>query len=511
MHSFALHPLAVCLLPLGGAGLLWLQPAASASHVRRVCVAAALLTLTAAMALAARFALDPPQSHALPAALAELAPERSHVAFALDNLSALLVPVTSALALCILWGCPSGEMTSRPAARSLVALSMVLGTLLSVNLLWLALFWTASLLPLYLELRSTRSVAARSYRIMLVLCIVPIWALVGALCWPGVLHPAVAAGDRFDMRLLSTADAFSQPKMALLLGSLVLVALLCRVGCFPLHLWISPLSAHGSGPLSLVTYSTPLGIFVLTRLLLPVFPNVCQLSLPRLLPLAVLSALYGAIVGLGQRDCRRALGYFWMSQQGFLLAGISALSVEGLSGALLHALATVIVRTGLVIIVLSVAARTGTTDVRRLGGLALRAPRMSAAFLVLSVAAIGIPGTIGFVSEDLIVQGLVRQHPIEAVMLLVTTGLNGILLFRLHHGIFLGPASSSPRSAHTADFADQLPRERWVSLALIGLLLTGGVISTPLLAVRRNVIQSLQTTGVLPLLKHHATPRPSGP
>ena len=136
----------------------------------------------------------------------------------------------------------------------------------------------------------------------------------------------------------------------------------------------------------MVTFSTPLGIFVIARLLFCRSSQVCHAAFPYLLPLSVLSALYAAVVGLGQHDLRRALGYFWMSQQGFLLAGLSSLTVEGISGALLHSMGTVIVRSGLALIAAAVVARAGTSDVRFLGGFAACAPLMATSFLLLSIA-----------------------------------------------------------------------------------------------------------------------------
>jgi NADH:ubiquinone oxidoreductase subunit 4 (subunit M) len=126
-------------------------------------------------------------------------------------------------------------------------------------------------------------------------------------------------------------------------------------------------------------------------------------------------------------------------------------------------------------------------------GLVRTAPRMATGFLLLAMAAVGSPGTLGFVSEDLIVQGLLDHHSIAAVTVLVTTALNGIVLFLAFQRVFLGdggtlglgPLVSSPQ------FPDLLPRERWVAVALFGLLLAGGLLPAPLLAVRTSVVDAL--------------------
>jgi NADH-quinone oxidoreductase subunit M len=319
----------------------------------------------------------------------------------------------------------------------------------------------------------------------------PLLLFLIGLLWPGVVHLSPSAHGRFDLLELARPGVLERGPATVVLGSLLLVGALVRIGCFPLHIWIAPLSESGLGTLSLVSFSTPLGIFFVVRVLMPVFPELCQHVFPYLLPFGLLTALYGVIVALGQHDLRRALGFFWISQQGFLLSGLSSLTTEGASGALLHAIETVVARTGLLLVAAAIAARVGTTDIRFLGGLVARAPRMSTGFLLLSAAAIGLPGTMGFVSEDLIIQGLLSAHGLAATVLLVATALNGILLFRLFQRVFLGAPSSHNAAQHLREFVDLRSRERWVSICLVGLLLAGGLVAAPLLAVRQSVVTAL--------------------
>jgi NADH-quinone oxidoreductase subunit M len=484
----------VWLLPLLGALILRLRPALPSRSVRRLSLGVVLPTLALALCVFLFFSDSSSAFQAGDGAIGWRRLARYYHVGA-DGLSGLLVPLTATLGLCIVLASPSALLSARIASRMLLSLGAVLGALVALDALFLAVFWTLSLLPLYRELgvrdgsndRITRSM----FRLMLIGSALPFFAFVVGLAFPGALSPAAVAGGRFDLVTLAQPGAFASPLSAMVLGSLLLIACLARIGCFPFHLWIAPLSNHGPGPLSLVTFSTPLGIFVIARLLLPIFPQVCQATFPHLMSLAVLSALYAAVVGLGQHDLRRALGYFWMSQQGFLLAGLSSLTIEGISGALLHSMGTVIVRIGLMLIAAAVVARAGTSDVRFLGGFAARAPMMATSFLLLSIAAVGLPGTAGFVSEDLIVQGLLREHPGAAVMLLVTTALNGILLFQLFARVFLAGRSPLPGALDHHDFREFLPRERVVSLFLIGLLLVGGFASAPLLSVRSAVVHTL--------------------
>lgn len=489
MSSDLLLITAVWALPLLGALLARLMPVGRTHAPRRIAVATALTTLAAAVAVFARDAAEHAFARTDVPAAPILLGLRYHVG--VDGLSALLLPVTAAVGACALAAAPRRELDRRAVAQLLFALGSILGVLVSLDALLLALFWTLSLVPLRAELaRRGERVASAAFNVVFFGSAAPMLLFVVALALLGRQDPALHSAP-FDLIALSQSGALAAGWRGTLLGGLVLLAALARIGCFPLHMWIPVLAERGPGPLGLASFATPIGIFVVARVLLPVFPGLCEQVMPVLLPLGLVTAIYGAVVALGQNDLRRMLGYFWISQQGFLLSGLSALNPEGVSGALLHAIGTVVVRTGLLVVAAAVLARTGTTDVRLLGGLVRRAPVMSTAFLLLSAAAIGLPGSMGFVSEDLIAQGLLRSHGLAAGALLVATALNGILLIRAFQRVFL--AGSSPHADPSHGFTDLVPRERWVVFSLLALLLVGGIAVSPLLAVRGGVVDALHS------------------
>lgn len=488
----------VWALPFLGALAVRLLPGPTDARARAVAVAAAALTALVALAVFFGLGSGSGSGHAFARTDAPVAPMllgvRYHVG--VDGLSAVLLPLTAALSLCILVAAPRAELTRRAAAQILLAEGSILGALVSLDLLVLTLFWTLSLVPLRSELRRRGERAcAAAFDVVFIGSTLPLLLLVLALGVLSHLHGGAAARAPYDLVALGQSGVLRTGAGPLWLGGLVLFAALTRIGCFPLHVWIPPLGERGPGPLAMVTFATPLGMFLLARVLLPLFPELCARVMPWLLPLGLLSAAYGAVVALGQHDLRRMLGYFWVSQQGFLLVGIAAWNAQSVSGALLYAIGAVVARTGLLILAAALAARTGTADLRLLGGLVGRAPRMATAFLLLCAAAIGFPGTIGFVAEDLLVQGLLRSHGAAAVALLLVTALDGIVLFRAYQATFLGePAPHGEPGG--ADLADLRPRERAVAAALVLLLVVFGFAAAPLLAIRQGVVDSLKLADV---------------
>ena len=405
---------------------------------------------------------------------------------AVDGLSAVLLPLVTSLSLAVLIAVPRADVDVRAVVSLLITLGATLGVLVSANVLLLGAFWAMSLLPMVSEARRSGDLALRrATRWAMALCVVPMFATSGIVV---VLALLAHVPSPIDVGAL--ADSAVAAPHAARLAPLLLVACVARMGIFPFHLWVPV--ALGRGRLSVVLPSvvSPLGSFAMVRLALGLFPQATRAWCGVLMVLATVSALYGAILALGQHDARRQLGYLWTSVAGFVLAGVATLDAQGLSGALVHDLALTIAITGLALTVRAVEARTGTADFRRLGGLVRQTPRMATGYFLLGAAAVGFPATVTFVSEDLVVQGLVRERPLVAVLLLAAMAINGVTLVRSFKRIFLGPPS--PHASPMTAVHDLLPRERWVSLVLVLALLAGGFVPTPLLAIRRQV-----ETGIL--------------
>jgi hypothetical protein len=145
--------------------------------------------------------------------------------------------------------------------------------------------------------------------------------------------------------------------------------------------------------------------------MLPLLPEASAHYFPWVADLALSSALYGGLLGLAQMDLRRMLGFVLTSQMGLVLVGVAEANRDSLHGALLQMLALGLTSTGLVLLTSQLEARAGTTDARELGGAASRFPFLAGAFFVIGIASIGFPGSLMFVSEDLLLHGLLGSHP----------------------------------------------------------------------------------------------------
>jgi NADH-quinone oxidoreductase subunit M len=117
------------------------------------------------------------------------------------------------------------------------------------------------------------------------------------------------------------------------------------------------------------------------------------------------SVLYGAFLALGQTNLRRLLAFASVSHMGVVLLGLFSLNLDGFEGALLQMINLGIVGAGLFFVAGFLSARIGEPELDSLGGLVHSAPRMTAAFLIVAVAGVGLPGTNGFNGEHLVMLG----------------------------------------------------------------------------------------------------------
>ena len=100
-------------------------------------------------------------------------------------------------------------------------------------------------------------------------------------------------------------------------------------------------------------------------------------------------------------------------------------------------------------------------------------------FAVFGLALVGLPGTLSFCSQDLLIHGTLMSHPVTGVVLPIATAMNAVSLFRLFARLFLGK-----RRTGFTHMADALPRERWTLAAGMLFVVLGGLFPNLIVAQR---------------------------
>jgi len=211
-------------------------------------------------------------------------------------------------------------------------------------------------------------------------------------------------------------------------------AFLVKMPAFMLHGWMP--DAYRAAPLpALAVFSGVLakvGAYGFLRVVLPLFPEAAVEFQELVLLIALASILYGSVMAFTQTNVRLIAGYSSVAQLGFITAGIFALRADGSDGAILQMVNHGLVVAPIFVIVALLAERTGTEDIREMGGLALRAPVLAALFLIVALATLAMPGSANFVGEFYILNGLFQAKIVFAFVAISGVAMSAYYALRLY-------------------------------------------------------------------------------
>jgi NADH-quinone oxidoreductase subunit M len=399
--------------------------------------------------------------------------------FAVDPFTVMPMVLFSALVLLTVVMAPVRDRT--PAALS-ATLALGAGTLMTYAADHLAVLWIGAALsaaPLWWSPAAHDEPGRLSGDRSKLLIIAASVVLLGAGLVLFALGRADADPRGLAMPPLAPGGAHGEHRVAFIL---LFASAILRGAIFPFHGWV--IRAMDRGPLLtvLLVVNAQVGIFVAARVAAPIAPATAQAVFPLFGILALATAVYVSFGALGERAPRRVIARMLVSQSAVMQAALTSATAEGVSGALLHWTVISVAATGLVLVCRAVEVRIGgLPDSDRLLGLGERFPRFAVFFAGFGLAVAGLPGTLGFCSEDLLLHGALETNPFIAIALPVATALNAFQIFRLFSRVFLGGRASDD----TVGVPDALPRERWVLSALLVFLVVSGL--APSTLVRLHV------------------------
>ncbi len=266
-------------------------------------------------------------------------------------------------------------------------------------------------------------------------------------------------------------------------AGVMLAASLVRLGTVPAQ---SGLTATLSGaPLGRsALLAAPLsGVLPLVRI---VQPGLLPVGEADLLVLVLLGgALVAGIAAVTATDLGRAVGWTLAALHGLLVVGVLDPTEAGVLGGELLWAAFILSETGFVLAMVMVTRRLGPVDLRRMHGLQKAAPGLALGFLLVSLTLAGVPGTLEFVAEDVLLNGATRGGLFATLMTVAVIALVGFNALRTTFRVFYGPPDA------TAVDMDVRPRERLALLGLVAVVLAGGA-----------------APGLLPLVAHAASVHP---
>jgi NADH-quinone oxidoreductase subunit M len=214
-----------------------------------------------------------------------------------------------------------------------------------------------------------------------------------------------------------------------------------------------------------------MGTYGLLRFSFPLFPNAAHYFAQAIAILAVIGIVYGALVAMVQPDMKKLVAYSSVSHLGFVVLGLCAMNVNGIHGAVYQMLNHGVSTGGLFLIVGMLSDRRHTRQIVEYGGLKAVMPHLVAAFLLITLASIAMPGMNGFIGEFLILLGAFRLHPWMAAVAATGVILSAVYMLWMFQRVNYGEITNE-KNRHLADLS---PREWAVMIPTVALCILMGV------------------------------------
>jgi NADH-quinone oxidoreductase subunit M len=362
----------------------------------------------------------------------------------IDGISLLLVVLTTFLQpVALLSSWVSVERKVKEFSIFLLALeAAMIGVFISLDLFLFYVFWDAMLVPMYFLIGiwgyDQRVYAAIKFMLYTmagsVLMLVAILGLAH-------LHSASTGSYSFDLLKLYTLEIAPQTQLWFFLAFTVAFAI--KVPLFPFHTWLpdAHVQAPTAGSVILAGVLLKMGTYGLVRFSFPLFPEAAVYFAPWLALLAVIGIIYGALVAMVQPDMKKLVAYSSVSHLGFVVLGVCAMNIQGLQGAVYQMLAHGVSTGGLFLVVGMLSDRRHTRLISEFGGLKGVVPKLTAAFLLITLSSIGLPGLNGFVGEFLIMVGAFRWDPRFVMAAGLGVILSAVYMLWMFQRVYYGPVT----------------------------------------------------------------------
>ncbi len=314
------------------------------------------------------------------------------------------------------------------------------GVFLATNLALFYVFWEVMLVPAYL-LVGMYGGPRRAYAAIKFVLYTAVGSLLMLIA---IIVVASLANDRgagvtFDLPKLIATGVPESAQLWLFLAFAAAFAV--KAGLFPLHSWAP--DAYSEAPTAVVVLIAGVmaktGAYGFLRFCLPLFPVAVKQAAPIIGVLAVIGILYFALQALIADDMQRLLAYVSLSHMGVILLAIFAFNAQAYDGAVMQMVNHGIIIGALFLIAGAFEARTGSRKLSDFGGLAKRLPLLATAFMIVSLAALGLPGLNSFAGEFLAFLGAFRANWwLGALATLVVIPAAWYML-RFFQGMMFGP------------------------------------------------------------------------
>jgi NADH-quinone oxidoreductase subunit M len=262
-----------------------------------------------------------------------------------------------------------------------------------------------------------------------------------------------------------------------------------KVPMFPFHTWLP--YAHGQAPtigsVILAAVLLKMGTYGFVRFSLPMFPDASVMMITPIAILSIIMIIYTAMVAYAQKDIKQVIAYSSVSHMGIIMLGVFAMNSEGIGGSVFQMLSHGIVSGALFMLVGMIYDRRHTKLMSEFGGLASVMPKYAVIFGIMLMAAVGLPLTIGFVGEFLVLLGFYQVSPVMTVLAGTSIIIGAVYMLTVYKRSFFGPVTKEENKK----LKDLNATETWSLIPLVAIVIWLGIYPKPILEPINNSVNAM--------------------
>jgi NADH-quinone oxidoreductase subunit M len=213
-----------------------------------------------------------------------------------------------------------------------------------------------------------------------------------------------------------------------------------KMPMWPVHTWLpdAHVEAPTAGSVILAAILLKMAGYGFLRFSIPMFPYASEFFTPLIFSLSIIAIIYTSLVALMQEDMKKLIAYSSVAHMGYVTLGIFTFTKQGIEGSIYQMISHGLISAALFLCVGVVYDRLHSRLISTYGGLVNYLPKYSLLFLIFALAALGLPGTTGFLGEFLILTGTFQKSYLAAILATLGVVLGAAYMLWLTKRVIFG-------------------------------------------------------------------------
>jgi len=353
----------------------------------------------------------------------------------IDGISILFIVLTTLITpLCII---SVNQSINTKLKEFLIAIlvmeSLMIGVFCSLDLVIFYLFFEGGLIPMFLIIGiwgGTRRVYS-AFKFFLFTLLGSVLMLVAIIS----IYWITGTTDIVELNDLGVDVKYQN-----LLWLAFFSSFAVKTPMWPFHTWLpdAHVEAPTAGSVLLAAILLKMAGYGFIRFSIGLFPIASENFVPLIYTLSLIAIVYTSLVALMQDDMKKLIAYSSVAHMGFVTLGIFTMTQQGLEGSIVQMISHGLVSAALFLCVGVVYDRMHSRLIITYGGLVSTMPKYAILFMVFTLAAVGLPGTSGFVGEFLILMGVFQKSFLVAAIASLGVILGAAYMLWLYKRIIFG-------------------------------------------------------------------------